>query len=281
MIAVVPEDLLRQVADEFLSPAKPGAMPHSPGTNGATSNGQAHSDGPRLRVAEWLRDRGIECRIKNTLASGSRTVYLITCPFDPSHTGGDTCIMQEPGGKLSAHCFHSSCAGRGWQEFKQQIGPPGREHYDGLKPSNRRAGATKARRRSANGSAPAHNPSTITTPPNANPGGDGPDHPPDDAHDHCEPGPPGRPRIRVTTDEHDVNDQVIAALSKVACLAFADGLKLVFEGSANLRTNKNVEQMTVINDPGLHDWHAAWIDQKVRDHETEKGQAATLVTGGV
>jgi hypothetical protein len=41
----------------------------------------------------------------------------------------------------------------------------------------------------------------------------------------------------------------------------------VFEGSANLRTNKNVEQMTVINDRELHDWHAAGIDQKVRDHE--------------
>jgi hypothetical protein len=50
--------------------------------------------------------------------------------------------------------------------------------------------------------------------------------------------------------------------AKVACLAFADGLRLVFEGSANLRTNKNVEQVTAINDAGLHDWHAAWIDAK-------------------
>jgi hypothetical protein len=54
--------------------------------------------------------------------------------------------------------------------------------------------------------------------------------------------------------------------AKVACLAFEDGLRLVFEGSANLRTNKNVEQVTAINDAELHDWHAGWIDQKV-DHE--------------
>jgi hypothetical protein len=59
--------------------------------------------------------------------------------------------------------------------------------------------------------------------------------------------------------------------TKVSCLAFADGLRLVFEGSANLRTNKNVEQMTAVNDPGLHDWHAAWIDQKVREHEVNQG----------
>ena len=53
--------------------------------------------------------------------------------------------------------------------------------------------------------------------------------------------------------------------AKVVTLAFADGLRLVFEGSANLRTNRNMENLCVINDPGLHDWHAAWIDQRVRD----------------
>jgi hypothetical protein len=58
--------------------------------------------------------------------------------------------------------------------------------------------------------------------------------------------------------------------AKVVTLAFADGQRLVFEGSANLRTNKNLENLCVINDPGLHDWHAAWIDQKVREHEIEQ-----------
>jgi hypothetical protein len=58
--------------------------------------------------------------------------------------------------------------------------------------------------------------------------------------------------------------------AKVCCLAFAGGLRLVFEGSANLRTNKNWEQMTAINDADLHDWHAAWIDAKVREHEVNQ-----------
>jgi len=52
--------------------------------------------------------------------------------------------------------------------------------------------------------------------------------------------------------------------AKVACLAFDDGLRLAFEGSMNARTNGNIEQMTVINDAGLHDWHAAWIDDRVK-----------------
>jgi hypothetical protein len=59
--------------------------------------------------------------------------------------------------------------------------------------------------------------------------------------------------------------------AKVACLHFADGLRLVFEGSMNLSTNRNLEQMTVINDPGLHDWHAGWVEQKAAAHESDEG----------
>jgi hypothetical protein len=51
--------------------------------------------------------------------------------------------------------------------------------------------------------------------------------------------------------------------AKVVTMAFEDGLRLVFEGSANLRTNRNMENLCVVNDPALHDWHAAWIDLKV------------------
>jgi hypothetical protein len=58
--------------------------------------------------------------------------------------------------------------------------------------------------------------------------------------------------------------------AKVVTLAFADGLRLSFEGSANLRTNRNAENLAVVNDPGLHDWHAAWIDAKVREHALDE-----------
>jgi hypothetical protein len=59
--------------------------------------------------------------------------------------------------------------------------------------------------------------------------------------------------------------------AKVTCLLFADGAKLVFEGSANLRTNGNIEQFALFNDPQLHDWHALWIDGK--HHEWEVNQS--------
>jgi hypothetical protein len=41
------------------------------------------------------------------------------------------------------------------------------------------------------------------------------------------------------------------------------GDALVFEGSANLRTNKNREHLTAFRERALHDWHAAWIDELV------------------
>jgi hypothetical protein len=80
--------------------------------------------------------------------------------------------------------------------------------------------------------------------------------------------------------EFQARGQAIAAPrshAKGACLHFADGGKLVFEGSANLRTNGNLEQFALFNDPGLHDWHAAWID--ARHHEWQSDQSRSSQTG--
>jgi hypothetical protein len=60
--------------------------------------------------------------------------------------------------------------------------------------------------------------------------------------------------------------------AKVVALAFASGERLAVEGSANLCGNgSGREQFALINDAGLHDWHAAWIDQLVTKHEGDAG----------
>jgi hypothetical protein len=59
--------------------------------------------------------------------------------------------------------------------------------------------------------------------------------------------------------------------AKVVTLAAADGRRLSLEGSANLRTNSNREQLCLTDDAALHDWHAAWIDQLVTQHEGDGG----------
>jgi hypothetical protein len=57
--------------------------------------------------------------------------------------------------------------------------------------------------------------------------------------------------------------------AKVICWHFVSGAKLTLEGSANLRSNRSLEQFTLFNEPALHDWHAMWIDQLVSDHEKD------------
>jgi hypothetical protein len=59
--------------------------------------------------------------------------------------------------------------------------------------------------------------------------------------------------------------------AKVITLETLAGGKLVIEGSANLRSNSNREQVAVINDAGLHQWHSQWIDALVAEHEGESG----------
>jgi hypothetical protein len=56
---------------------------------------------------------------------------------------------------------------------------------------------------------------------------------------------------------------------KVMALAFADGTRFAIEGSANLCSNGSArEQFCIVNDAGLYDFHARWIEELVSRHET-------------
>jgi hypothetical protein len=137
----VPAELLEALAAEAKEEKKtsPSAGKPSPRPNG-------HAPTSRLLVDRWLTDRAQPFRVKEGVAGG-RTGYLLKrCPFDPSHGDPDSCVMQDADGKMSANCFHASCAGRGWKDFKAKIGLPTAEHYEGG--SN---GAGKRERRQQDG----------------------------------------------------------------------------------------------------------------------------------
>ena len=75
-----------------------------------------------------------------------------------------------------------------------------------------------------------------------------------------------------TLDEFRERKQRAAAArshAKVVTIEMAAGVKLVVEGSANLRSNSNREQIALLRHDGLHDWHGAWIDALVAQHEGE------------
>ena len=48
--------------------------------------------------------------------------------------------------------------------------------------------------------------------------------------------------------------------AKVICLPTACGDTFTLEGSANLRSSDNIEQMVITNDPDTFAFHGAWID---------------------
>lgn len=49
--------------------------------------------------------------------------------------------------------------------------------------------------------------------------------------------------------------------AKVICLPTAPNDRYVIEGSGNLRSSDNLEQILITNDHATHDFHAAWIDE--------------------
>ena len=120
-VEVVAVEKLEAVAATVAKPETP-----RPSTSG---NGQFNH---RLDVPRWLTDRGFSYRVKDRHDQHDRTVYILdTCPFDKGHgKGGEVSVMQGPDGKLAAACMHNSCTGRGWQQFKEAIGPPDDGHYD-------------------------------------------------------------------------------------------------------------------------------------------------------
>lgn len=120
---IVPRQLLENLAGEAAPPQSRSVPAAASGTNGDYTS--------RLLVERWLNARGVAFRVKPESDGQDRKVFVLKeCPFDPSHADPDACIMQAADGKMSAHCFHNSCQGRGWQAFKEKIGPPNADHYD-------------------------------------------------------------------------------------------------------------------------------------------------------
>jgi hypothetical protein len=62
--------------------------------------------------------------------------------------------------------------------------------------------------------------------------------------------------------------------AKVVTFAFTSGLRLTVEGSANLRSNGNREQLLLADGAALHDWHVNWIDDLVTAHEGDEDEQA-------
>lgn len=64
------------------------------------------------------------------------------------------------------------------------------------------------------------------------------------------------------------NIAITRSHAKVICLPTTAGDHYVIEGSANLRSSDNIEQMLITNDPATHAFHASWLDELIEKYGT-------------
>ena len=109
-IETTPMDLIRNIASERQKAVVPQENPRQRGT--------AYS----FNLDQFLSDHHIEVTRKIPISTGMK-YQLAECPFDSSHKHGDAAVFAYNNGSYGFHCFHNSCAGYHWHEFREKVDP--------------------------------------------------------------------------------------------------------------------------------------------------------------
>lgn len=114
-------DLLRALADELPEVPKAARKTTRPGTTSAPTEG--------LDLEAWLDKYGLE--YLRTESGQDCTIYpLANCPFDESHTNGDSKIFHYSNGAIAFKCHHNSCKGYTWQDVRLKYEPDAYDNKD-------------------------------------------------------------------------------------------------------------------------------------------------------
>lgn len=109
-IETTPMDLIRNIASERQKAVAPQENPRK---RGAASS---------FNLDQFLFDHHIEVTKKIPISTGMK-YQLAECPFDSSHKHGDAAVFAYSNGSYGFHCFHNSCAGYHWHEFREKVDP--------------------------------------------------------------------------------------------------------------------------------------------------------------
>ena len=93
-------------------------VPKSVFGNSKTSN--AGGNGKYSDLKEFLDKHNIPYETPKQTNDG--TVYPMNCVFDENH-GLDSFAIQKPDGRWGWKCFHQSCEGFGWHDFRDKVAP--------------------------------------------------------------------------------------------------------------------------------------------------------------
>lgn len=94
-----------------------GELPEVPKATRRTTNYSNEFD-----IEDWMAEHGLEPMGAN--AGTDCTIYpLANCPFDHSHTDGDSKIFKYTNGAIAFKCHHNSCRGKTWQDVRELLEP--------------------------------------------------------------------------------------------------------------------------------------------------------------
>ena len=73
-------------------------------------------------IENWMQEHGLEAL--RAESGNDCTIYpLAECPFDHSHTDGDSKIFKYSNGAIAFKCHHNSCRGKVWQDVRELLEP--------------------------------------------------------------------------------------------------------------------------------------------------------------
>lgn len=75
-----------------------------------------------FNLERFLSDHAVQVAKKVAISNGIK-YQLVHCPFDTSHVNGDAAVFAYSNGRFGFHCFHNSCSGYHWHEFREKIDP--------------------------------------------------------------------------------------------------------------------------------------------------------------
>lgn len=105
-------NLLQMLANELPEPPKPQR------NNNLTS----YSSNGDFNIENWMFEHGLESI--GTKSGKDCVIYpLANCPFDHSHTNGDSKIFKYTNGAIAFKCHHNSCRGKSWQDVRELLEP--------------------------------------------------------------------------------------------------------------------------------------------------------------
>jgi hypothetical protein len=119
-LALVPEAGLKMVHREQLEALAAKDTP--PDKESVKGPGKNRESAPvdSTKVDEFLQWGGVEVKLTKPIADGGMQWILAACPFNPEHTNGPA-VSWKPTGELGFHCWHQSCSGYHWKEFREQV----------------------------------------------------------------------------------------------------------------------------------------------------------------